>query len=166
MLIAIWAHAANGIIGKNNQLPWHISEDMKFFKQETLHKTVVMGRKTFESMGNRPLKERKNYILTRKKSLPGVNADNKDQVQIINQMDEIIELAKAEDVMVIGGAEIYRLFWPYLDELRITNIAENVEGDTSFNPDLSQFRRYAIVDQDLNSESKYHYQFEFWERKK
>ena len=64
MLTAIWAHAKNGIIGKDNALPWSLPNDMRFFKQQTLGKSVVMGRRTFESMGCRPLPHRTNYVLT------------------------------------------------------------------------------------------------------
>lgn len=165
MLTAIWAHAKNGIIGKDNDLPWSIPNDMRFFKQQTLGKSVVMGRRTFESMGCRPLPHRTNYVLTQEEDFKATWEGKFDNLQVITDKQTILTLQEKEEVMVIGGATIYRLFWEDFDQLLITNIQEDIEGDTQFLPDLQDFECYKVEEGQQDEKNLLIHQFEFWRRK-
>ena len=101
------AIASNNVIGKENSLPWNIPEDLKRFKQMTSGHTILMGRKTFDSIG-RPLPNRQNIVMTKDKNF------EQEGIKVINDFDEALELIKEsnEDVFVIGGSKIYELFEP------------------------------------------------------
>ncbi|MEC0371487.1 dihydrofolate reductase [Paenibacillus chibensis] len=122
----IWAMGSNRVIGRDNHLPWRLPRDMAFFKEQTIGKKILMGRKTWESFGAKPLPNRVNVILTRDPDYTAQGA------QIIHTIDEAIKLGKEEELMVIGGAEIYRLLLPYADCLVVTEIDQSFEGDTFF----------------------------------
>ena len=119
MLIAIWAQDINHLIGKGGKLPWHLPNDLKFFKEQTVGKTVVMGRKTYAGLDYKPLPNRHNIIITRQKSPFASDYDQTD-VELTDSIDNILALAEKEDVIIMGGHSIYRLFWPYISELRVT----------------------------------------------
>ena len=123
---AIVAMAENRVIGAGNQIPWHLPEDLKFFKATTLGHTIIMGRKTYESIG-RPLPGRQNLILSR--SIPENTIEG---ITIVPSPEELIQLPGSEGFFVIGGAEIYRLLLPHCSELFVTKIPRNVDGDTFF----------------------------------
>ncbi len=127
MISLIVAHDPNRVIGKNNELPWHLPEDLAYFKRMTMGKAMVMGRKTYESIG-RPLPGRLSIVVTRD---PDYSAEG---VVIVNSLDEGIEKAKeyAPEVMIIGGAEIFNLVMDIADRLYITLIQSEFEGDTFF----------------------------------
>lgn len=122
---AIVAMAEDRVIGGNGTIPWHLPEDFRFFKKTTMGHAVVMGRKTYESLG-KPLPGRHNIVLTRRKiSIPGVT--------IVNNLEELKNLEIAtDDIFLIGGEEIYRLMLPECDELFITHVFKKVSGDTFF----------------------------------
>ena len=121
-LTLIAAMDKKGLIGKDNKLPWHLPVDLKFFKQQTLGKTVLMGRKTCESLPF-PLPKRKNIVLSR-------NSDfEKKGFEIINQIDD--ELLN-EEVMVIGGSTIYQLMMPLANAMILSRIDHEFDGDTYF----------------------------------
>ncbi len=120
MIVAI---ANNGVIGMDNNLPWRIKEDLAFFKRMTKNKTVIMGRKTFESIG-KPLVGRKNVVLT--------SAAKIKDVEVVDSFTKALAIAKMDDAFIIGGARIYELFLPYTDILYITEVNLNVAGDTLF----------------------------------
>lgn len=120
----IAAMSLNRCIGLNNSIPWKIPEDMAHFKRTTLGHTVVMGRKTFESMGNKPLPKRKNIVLTRDRNFKA------DGVEVCHDYKEILRLK--EKIFIIGGEEIYRLFIDDVDGMILTLINENLDGDTFF----------------------------------
>jgi dihydrofolate reductase len=134
----IAAVAENGIIGNGNRLPWRIQGDMMFFKQITLAKPIIMGRKTFDSLGGRPLKDRLNIVVTR-------NTDYKAEGAIVTTtVEKAFDIGRKiaaetgkDEVMVIGGAEIYRLALPMADRLYLTEIHMQPEGDTKF-PDFDR----------------------------
>lgn len=132
MLSIIAAIAENGVIGHENTIPWRIPEDLKRFKEATIGKTVLMGRKTWESLPEkyRPLPGRTNVVITRQKDyrLPY-------GVRCFANIEEALRLCANEEVMVIGGAEIYRQTLPFADTLLITRITQQVAGDTFF-PDI------------------------------
>ncbi|WP_237067588.1 dihydrofolate reductase [Microbulbifer guangxiensis] len=128
----IAAMAQNRTIGRDNTLPWRISGDLKFFKRVTMSKPVIMGRKTFESIG-RPLPGRTNIVITRN---PEWRAEG---VTAVSSLEEALVVARqsaadsgAEEVMVIGGAEIYRQALPMARRLYITEVEAQVEGDAFF----------------------------------
>lgn len=121
----IAAMARNRTIGIDNKLPWRIPDDMAFFKRTTTGTTVVMGRKTLQSFGG-PLKNRRNVVLTR-------TADFQvEGCEVVHSVEEALETLRGEDLMVIGGEQIYRLFLPYADRLLLTEIEEEFDGDTHF----------------------------------
>ena len=125
------AIASNNVIGKENSLPWSIPEDLKRFKQMTSGHTILMGRKTFDSIG-RPLPNRQNIVMTKDKNF------EQEGIKVINDFDEALELIKEsnEDVFVIGGSKIYELFEPVANSLAITRILKDFEGDAFF-PDIN-----------------------------
>jgi dihydrofolate reductase len=125
MLSIIVAIAKNNAIGKDNQLLWHISEDLKYFRQVTSGHTVIMGRKTFESIG-KPLPNRKNIVVSR--TLPP-----QDGITVVSSIAEALQhTANEPEVFVIGGGTIYRETFPLAQKLYITQVHENYEGDTFF----------------------------------
>lgn len=124
MIIAIAAVGKNGVIGVNNKLPWHIPEDMAFFKKVTKDTTVIMGRKTFETLG-KPLPNRKNIVLTRDENW------TYEGVTVIHSLVDSISF-RGPDIFVIGGAEVYELMMPMVDEVWLTEIDQEFEGDTFF----------------------------------
>ena len=129
MLSIIVAKAKNNIIGKNNGLLWSIPDDMKRFKTLTTGHTVIMGRKTFESIG-KPLENRENVILTRNEDFK-VEGNNVKIAHSIEDLKEYID--SPENVFVIGGATVFSELMPYVKVLYVTEIDKDFEGDTLFN---------------------------------
>lgn len=139
-------------IGKNGELPWHIPADLKRFKDLTTGHTVIMGRKTFESIGH-PLPNRKNIILTRNLSFNSMGS------QISTSLQEAIQLAKdsgEDEVFIIGGGDIFAQAIMFADELYLTIVKGDFGADIFF-PDYSEFT-HKIVDQDLE-EGDYKFKF-------
>lgn len=135
-LAVIVAVADNGVIGRENSLPWHLPEDLRYFKRVTMGKPIVMGRKTFESIG-RPLPGRTNIVISRNPEFEAVG------VSVVASLDEALELAAqvagdagASELVVIGGAEIYRLAIPRADRLYVTEVHADIEGDALL-PDVA-----------------------------
>lgn len=125
-MISLVAAYANGrVIGKAGQLPWHLPADSRYFKQLTMGHTVVMGRKTFDSMGQ-PLPGRRNVVMTGRRdfSYPGV--------EVVHDVAAALALADTTEFFVVGGEDIYRQFLPFADRLYITEIELEVAGDTFF----------------------------------
>ncbi len=128
MLSIIVAIAKNNVIGKDNKLIWHLPEDLKRFKELTTGKTIIMGRKTFESLG-RVLPKRKHIILTKNKDFKY----NNEMVEIVTDIKELDKYIKSEEEnFVIGGASIYKMFMPYANKMYVTKIDEEFDGDTFF----------------------------------
>ena len=131
MISLIAARSTNGVIGINNTMPWHLDGELKYFKKVTLNHTVVMGRKTFESLGNTPLPRRDNIVLSRR-----THNDKRSDVMCVFDHGAIIQQqvphTDLSDIFVIGGEQIYRLFMPYADRLIITEVSLHVEGDAYF----------------------------------
>lgn len=154
MISLIVAHDPNRVIGHNNEMPWHIPGDLAYFKNKTMNKAIVMGRKTFESIG-KVLPGRKNIIITRNDSYKVEGAE------VVNTIEEAIELAKAvhEEVMIIGGEQIFKVVLPKADRLYITHIQQSFEGDTFFPPyDLDEWLLIDSTDEMQTSEGiKYAY---------
>ena len=132
MLISMIAAMANDrVIGKDNQMPWHLPADFTWFKRCTMGKPVVMGRKTYESIG-RPLPGRHNIVISRDDSLVI------DGVSTVSSIEQALELVKeSEEVMIIGGGSIYQACLAKANRLDVTEIKADIEGDTHF-PDWGQ----------------------------
>ena len=132
MFYIMAAMSNNNVIGKNNQLPWSLPEDLKMFKKVTSGKKIVMGRKTFESLPG-ILPNREHLVLTRSE----FNIEH-PQVKVFNSIDEIINYCDPMDsVYVIGGSEIFKQFMPLVNKMFITIIRHDFEGDTYF-PEIKQ----------------------------
>ena len=117
------ARARNGVIGRGGKLPWHLPADLKRFKALTMGSVMVMGRKTFDSLPGL-LPGRRHVVLTRDRNWSAEGAE------IARSVDEALELARGERVSVIGGAEIFDLFLPLADRIELTEVLEDVSGDT------------------------------------
>lgn len=127
MISLIVAHDSNRVIGLDNKMPWHIPGDLAYFKEKTMNKAIVMGRKTYESIG-RVLPGRKNIIVSRNPSYQVEGAE------VVTNLDDAIALAEThhEEVMIIGGEQIFRAVLPNADRLYITLIQHVFNGDTYF----------------------------------
>ena len=134
---AVAAMASNRIIGRDGALPWRLPEDMKFFRTLTTGHPIVMGRKTWESLG-RPLPNRRNIVLSR--TLPPVEG-----ADVIRSVEELKALGLTGDVYVIGGAEIYRLLMPECAAVYLTVLATDAEGDTRFPEFESAFPKVTVL---------------------
>ena len=160
----IVARADNGVIGVDNQIPWHLPCDLKYFKQVTMGKPVVMGRKTFESIG-RPLPGRTNVVITRNAiwSAPGT--------RVVGSLADALMLATAQadldgadEVMVIGGATLYREAIYQVDRMYVTQVHTLPNGDAFFEaPDQEKFTRTAVEDHAGDDALPAH-SYEVWDR--
>lgn len=163
MLISLVVAAAeNNAIGKNNQLLWHLPNDMRFFKNVTWAMPVIMGRKTFESLGNKPLSGRVNIIVTSRKELQAASGE----IMLASSLEEAVSKAEAIDckeVFVVGGGEIYREILPRADKVYLTRVHTTIEGDTYF-PELnSDWKLVNSEDYPADEKHKYSYSFQLWE---
>ena len=161
MLSIIVAKAKNNIIGKDNNLIWHLPEDLKRFKELTAGHTIIMGRKTFESLG-RVLPDRKHIVFTQNRDYR-VDNENVEIVHSLLQIQQYIESEK--EAFVIGGAMIYNLLMPYVSKLYVTQINEEFEGDVFF-PRIDS-NKWEVVDtqKDLqDEESKLNYEYITYKR--
>ncbi|VAW35976.1 Dihydrofolate reductase [hydrothermal vent metagenome] len=149
-LTFILAMDENNLIGNNNKLPWSLPADLRYFKQQTLHKTILMGRKTCESLPF-VLPKRRNIVLTK-----NINFFRQD-FEMVHKLDYIKDLEG--EVMVIGGAMIYKLLMPWASKLLITIIHHEFQGDTYFewNPDSWQVHKQQYYKADKNN--PYNYSF-------
>ena len=128
MLSIIVAKGKNNIIGKDNKMIWHLPEDLKHFKNLTTEHTIIMGRKTFESLG-KPLPNRKHIIFSQNPDFK-VNDENVEVVHSLLQIQDLIE--GKEEAFVIGGAMIYNFLMPYVKKMYVTEIEKDFDGDTFF----------------------------------
>ena len=134
MLSMIYAADEQGAIGKEGTLPWRQSTDLIHFKQITLNKTVVMGRKTWDSLG-KPLPNRRNIVMTRQETFAAAEKMS---------FEEVMSLSQSEEVVIIGGGEIYELFLPHAKEIHRTIIHTVVEGADAFAPDINEQGFYLL----------------------
>lgn len=133
------AVARNGVIGRDGGLPWHISSDLKRFKQITMGKPIIMGRKTWESLPKKPLVGRHNIVITRRKGFVAEGA-----TVVAGPEEALAAAAGAEEIAVIGGGEIYKAFFGRADRIYLTEVALDVAGDTYFPAlDPAQWREVA-----------------------
>ncbi|WP_372759665.1 dihydrofolate reductase [Litorivivens sp.] len=160
-LAMIAAMSRNRVIGRDNALPWHISADLKHFKATTLGKPVVMGRKTFDSIG-RPLPGRTNIVVTRQ---PGWHADGvriaRSTEQALQLAAEVAEADGVAEVMVIGGEQLYRSLLPHAQRLYLTQVQAEIEGDAYF-PALDE--GWVKVSEQPGMEGDWRFSFVVYER--
>jgi dihydrofolate reductase len=155
----IVAAADNGTIGRDNALPWHLPDDLRRFKQLTLGKPIVMGRKTFESIG-KPLPGRQNIVVTRDANY------RRDGVTVVNGVDAAVRAAGgAPEIMVIGGAELFRLFLPRAGRVHLTRVHGDVPGDIKW-PDLDSKLWRAVASESHSADERHAWPmtFEVWEK--
>ena len=165
-LAMIWGMSRNRTIGRNNALPWHLSEDLKYFRRVTMGKPIIMGRKTWESIG-KPLPGRSNIVITRD---PAYSAEG---VKVVRTLEDAISLAEnialidgAEEAVVIGGAQIYAQALPLAQRLYMTQVHAEVEGDTFFPQfDLTQWNEIGHEDFAASGPNPYDYSFVVLERR-
>lgn len=165
-LTLIVAAAENDVIGRDGDLPWKLSSDLARFKQLTMGHALLMGRKTYESIG-RPLPGRVSIVLSRDPTwLP-----NHDVVLVANTLDEALDRARGakevrhEQAFVIGGGEIYRLALPLADRVHLTRVHTTVEGDATFPPlDANEWQLVSSEKQQADEKNEYDCTFEVWER--
>ena len=156
----IVAAADNGVIGRENALPWHLPEDLKRFKRLTMGKPMIMGRKTFESIG-KPLPGRLNIVVTRDTNY------HREGVRVVHGVDEAIAAAaNAAEVMVIGGSELFRLFLPRAGRVHLTRVHAQVDGDVTWPPLDPQ--TWEVVEKEHHVADERHtwdMTFEVWEKR-
>jgi len=161
MISFIVAMDESRVIGKDNQLPWHLPEDLKFFKRTTMGHAIAMGRKTHESIG-RALPGRENIVITRQ-------LDYKSHdVTVFYSIEEFVKYCgnQNDEIFVIGGAEIFKETFEYADRLYITHIEEEFEGDTYF-PEFNE-REWELVSSEKgikDEKNPYKYEFRIYDRK-
>lgn len=162
ILSMISAVAENRVIGNKNALPWHMPADFKYFKENTLNKTIVMGLNTFKSIGEKALPNRKNIILNNDPSyIPP------EDCFVARSIGELMEITKSEnEVMICGGASVYYQFLPLANRLYLTYIHQSFEGDTYFPEfDLNNWKEIKRIDNKADEKNKYDYSFVVLEKK-
>ena len=162
MLISfVVAAGTNNVIGKNGKLPWNLPNDLRYFKNVTWAMPVIMGRKSFESLG-KPLAGRKNIIITRQKNYHPEGAvavqSLKDALFVANEMD-------VKEVFVIGGGEIFKMAWEKANRIYLTRVKMEMEGDTYFPAiDPKEWKLISQKDFEADEKNAYAHSFQVWER--
>lgn len=155
----IVAAAENNAIGKGNGMPWHLPNDFKYFKEKTLNHSVVMGRKTFESIG-KPLPERRNIVMTKNTNYLH------EEVDVANNIDELLLYCRDErEIFIIGGAEIYKQTLPLAHKVLLTRVHTTVDGDAFF-PELpaNEWKLISAEKHEKDDRHAFDYTFEVYER--
>ncbi len=162
MISMISAVAENKVIGNKNALPWHLPADFKYFKEATLGKTIVMGLNTFNSIGAKPLPERKNVVLNNDPNYAAPNG-----CFVARSIEEVLEMANPStssglepEVMICGGASVYKQFLPYAKKLYITEVHATPEGDTFF-PEINKEEWKEIWREDHKADDKNAFDYSF-----
>lgn len=158
-LTLIAARARNGVIGRNNQMPWKIPGEQAYFKRMTMGHPIVMGRKTWESIG-RPLPGRRNIVITRDRAYSAIGAD------VVGSLDEALSLAGAADeIFVIGGGQLYAEAMSRASRLLLTEIDADFDGDTFMPaPDRTQWRETSRENHPPTGDRAFGYSFVVYER--
>jgi dihydrofolate reductase len=158
----IVAVAENGVIGRGGKLPWRLSDDLRRFKKLTMGHTVIMGRRTWESIG-RPLPGRQMVVVSRQPDYEATGC------QVVPNLDEALEIAQQagdDEAFVIGGAEVYRLALPRADRLYVTRVHANVEGDTRFHEfNLAQWKLLELNRVDADERNEFAFSMEVYQRR-
>lgn len=160
-LSIIVAMDQNRLIGDKNKIPWHLPADLKYFREITMGSPVIMGRKTFESIGF-PLPGRRNIIMTRDENY------SVDECEIVHSLEEVLHSfsGQEKEAFIIGGAEIYRLFLPYTDKLYLTFIDHEFSGDTYFPEiDFENWECISVKEGTMDNKNPYKYSHHIYQRK-
>lgn len=162
VLSIIAAVAENRVIGNKNSLPWHLPADFRYFKDATLNKTIVMGLNTFKSIAGKPLPSRKNIILNN-----DPNYVPPEGCFVARSIDELMEMTKDEpEVMICGGASVYKQFLPLAGRLYLTYVYASPEGDTYFpEVNLAEWNEVKRIDCKADEKNAFDYSFVVLERK-
>lgn len=162
MLSLIVAVAQNNAIGRNNELLWHISEDLKYFKSTTTGHPVIMGRKTYESIG-RPLPGRRNIVLTRGTlEIPPVKNPQTTSMEVVNSLDEVYAIAQGdEEFFVMGGGMLYNETFGKADFLYLTRIYAEAENADTFFPEVDEMEWNVVRESQLLHDEENDIDFKF-----
>ena len=161
MLSLLVAASENNVIGKDNRLPWHLPNDLKYFKNQTWGMPILMGRKTFESIG-KPLQGRKSIVITRSREW------KHESIDVVYSIDEAIEKAKtvgAKEIFVIGGAEIFKTAFQKAGRIYLTRVHQVFDGDAFF-PEISSPKWSLVQNRFCSADEKnpFAHTFQVWER--
>jgi dihydrofolate reductase len=161
MIAIVVAASENNAIGLNNQLLWHLPNDLRFFKNTTWGGAVIMGRKTFDSV-NKPLPGRTNIVVTTNKAWKA------DQVEVAGSIEDAIQIAQSlhhKDVFIIGGGAIYRQSMHLADRIYLTKVHADFEADVFFDqPDFSAWTLVSSAKHEPDDKHAFAYTFEIWDR--
>ncbi len=145
----------NNTIGQDNSMPWHLPNDLKFFKQNTQNKTIIMGRKTFQSIGSKALPNRRNIVISRNVNFAC------DGVELFSSITSaVLSCSKQEEIMIIGGGQLYAAMLSYANKLYITNVEVIIKGDTVF-PKFIQKDWQEVFSQHHPIDPKHSFAFSF-----
>lgn len=163
MLAYVWAEDETRLIGKGDRLPWRLPADVAFFKKITMRGDMVTGRKTYETIPNRPLPGRRNIVLTTEKDYEAPGAI------VVHSKEEVLELEKknGEDLYIIGGSSLFEMFEDEVDELYRTVIHDTFEGDTYF-PHGFNYDAFELIKTEkgiVDEKNEYEHTYELWRRK-
>ncbi|HTG57375.1 MAG TPA: dihydrofolate reductase [Niabella sp.] len=163
MIISLVVAASNNnVIGKDNRLVWSLPDDMKHFKNVTWGMPVVMGRKTFESF-KRPLPGRKNIVLSNQK---GLKIDGAIVLNSVKDVAFMVKEADVKELMVIGGGEIYKMYYPKANRIYMTRVDTVIEGDTHFPViEEKEWKLVSSIQNKADDKRAFDYTYEVWERK-
>lgn len=162
ILSLLVAASENNVIGKDNKLPWHLPDDLKYFKNLTWAMPILMGRKTFDSIG-KPLPGRKSIVITRNKNW------SHEGVDVVHSIEEAVDQAQsygAKEIFVIGGAEIFKTALPTADRIYLTRIHHQFDGDVFF-PTIDE-KEWALVSKRIcekDAKNTYDHTYQVWEKK-
>ena len=160
----IVAVAENGVIGRGGALPWRLSDDLRRFKQLTMGHTIIMGRRTWESIG-RALPGRRTVVVSRNPDFR-TNVDGVTATTSLDKSLSIAEVAGDDEAFIIGGAELYRESLGRANRLYLTRVCATVEGDTSFpNIEWNDWQLVESEEHDANEKNEYAYRFETYDRR-
>lgn len=161
-LSLIWAMADDRVIGIDNRLPWKLPADMQWFRKQTMGKPILMGRKTFDSFGARPLPGRTNIVITRDQGYRPEGA------VVVHSIAEALQAAgDAEELMVIGGASFYEQMLPHAERLYVTYIHDHFTGDAWFPEfDFGVWKEIERHDHEPDEKNRYRYSFVVYERER
>lgn len=156
MISLIVAHDENRVIGYQNDLPWYLPGDLKYFKEMTMGKPMIMGRKTYDSIG-RPLPGRRNIVITRNEDFTA------DGIEVVGSLEKALALVEGEEeVMIIGGAQIFEQSMAIADRLYITFINHSFKGDTYF-PSYDDWKKVSCLEP-IESDEGYTFQYCIYEK--
>lgn len=164
ILSIVVAAAENNAIGKDNKLLWHLPNDLKFFKNITWAMPVAMGRKSFESLGSKPLSGRLNIVITRQKDFKA------NGIVVVHNFEDAVFIAQQQDykeLMILGGGEIYKEAILTADKIYITRVHAVFEDADAFFPEIDPAKFRLVSNRDFFKDDKhvYDYSFQLWERK-